>query len=115
MKRCQTEYQDKYWDYNKGFQIEDDPYEALVRATHVPHDFSAAKKKTTKPKRKINKQIQENPSENKKCFVSSSGNKIEIQTRIIIHKPGAYPEKCPESEFDEASSSQGMPEEIHEN
>ena len=115
MKRYQTEYQDKYWDYHKGFQVEDDPYEALVRAAHVPHDFSAAKKKTTKPKRKTNRQIQENQNENKKCFVSSSGNKLEIKTRIIIHKHGALPEKCPESEFDEASSSQAMPEDVREN
>ena len=104
MRKCQTEYQDKFWDYYKGFQVESDPFEDLVKNAQPPAEYaSIVKKKNNKNKKdrfafKQSKQIEQS-----KCYVSSANNKMKIITKVIIHPMGTRPEKSPPSEFDEAS------------
>ena len=120
MKKAQTEYQDKYWNYQDGYKVDADPYEELVLNTPQPYDFSASRIHSEKKKRRrqtkgrnLRTNTFASPTDNRmkmnkkvngeKCFVSSFSKKIEINPRVIVHQTGFMPETIQSSEFDDTS------------
>ena len=118
MHKAQSEYQDKYWNYQEGYKIDTDPYEELVLNTPQPYDFSASRAALEKKKRRKqtrgkymrsntsprdNRMKREQKVSGEKCFVSSFSKKIEITPRVIIHQTGFQPESIQSSEFDDTS------------
>ena len=112
MRKAQTEYQDKYWNYQEGYNVNEDPYEAIVQSTIQPYDFSASRihEEKKKKSKKMNKRTRLSEYKKKakdvringdQCFVSSFSKKIEIQPKVIVHHTGFIPEPAPSEGVDD--------------
>lgn len=126
MNKCETEYQDKFWNYSQGYAVDQDPFEQMVKTAEEPKEIvpttkqiskkkgkrTVKKKQPPHPKKTIfnndsphagtnldgSKKVQESPKI--KSFVSSN-SKLELHPRVIVHTMGTPAPQIPEEDFDE--------------